>query len=288
MADGTNPPGRMTAVSLVLGGVVSVQVGAAVATRIFDDVGPTGAVMLRLAFAALVLVAIWRPALDGLRDARARDVIGFGLALAGMNTSFYLALDRIPLGIGVTLEFVGPLGVAFATSRRRSDFVWAGLAAAGILLLAPTPGGDLDLLGVALALLAGAFWAAYIVLSARVGRGFDGGEGLALAMAIAAVLLLPVGIVDGGDGLLDAGVIATGFAIAMLSSAIPYSLELEALRRLPQGVFGVLMSLEPAVAGTVGFVVIDQGLEAREVIAIGLVVAASAGALRSAPPSAEA
>ena len=258
------------------------------ATRLFDDVGPTGTVMLRLLFAALVLLAIWRPALDGLRDARARDVVLLGLALAGMNTSFYLALDRIPLGIGVTLEFVGPLGVAFAASRRRSDLVWAALAAAGILLLAPTPGGDLDTLGVVLALLAGAFWAAYIVLTARIGRSFEGGAGLALAMSIAAVLLLPAGIAGGGENLLDLSVLAVGFAVAMLSSAIPYSLELEALRRLPQGVFGVLMSLEPAVAATVGYFVIDQGLEPREVVAIGLVVAASAGALRSAPPSAEA
>jgi len=285
---GLSSRGRTTSISLVLGGVVSVQVGAAIATRLFDDVGPTGTVMLRLAFAALVLLAIWRPTVAGLRGARARDVALFGVALAGMNTSFYLALDRIPLGIAVTLEFVGPLGVAFAASRRRHDLVWAALAAAGILLLAPTPGGDLDALGAALALLAGAFWATYIVLSARIGRSFEGGEGLAVAMAIAAALMLPVGIVEGGEELLDAGLLATGFAVAMLSSAIPYSLELEALRRLPQGVFGVLMSLEPAVAATVGFIVIDQGLEAREIVAIGLVVAASAGALRSAPPSAEA
>ena len=272
----------------MLAAIVSVQVGAGVATKLFDEVGPTGTVMLRLAFAALVLGVVWRPALRGLRGPRARDVLLFAIALAGMNTSFYLALDRIPLGIGVTLEFVGPLGVAFAASRRRSDLLWAGLAAAGIVLLAPMLGGDLDTPGVVLALLAGAFWAAYIVLSARIGRSFDGGEGLALAMIIAALLLLPAGIADGGAELLDAGILAAAFAVAMLSSAIPYSLELEALRRLPQGVFGVLMSMGPAVAAGVGFLLLDQGLAAREVVAIGLVVAASAGALRSAPPSAEA
>jgi inner membrane transporter RhtA len=280
--------GRAPATALVLGAVVSVQVGAAAATTLFDEIGPIGTVMLRLGFAALVLLAIWRPAVRGLRGARARDVLLFGVALAGMNTSFYLALDRIPLGIGVTLEFVGPLGVAFAASRRRLDLFWAALAAGGILLLSPAPGGDLDLLGCALALLAGAFWAAYIVLSARIGRSFSGGEGLALAMAIATALLLGPGIAAGGADLLDAELLAVGAAVALLSSAIPYSLELEALRRLPAGTFGVLMSLEPAVAATVGWVALDQGLATREALAIALVVIASAGALRSAPPAAEA
>lgn len=273
---------------LVLGAVVSVQSGAAIATTLFDEVGPVGTVMLRLVFAAMVLAAIWRPALATLRQQRARDVLLFGVALAAMNTSFYLALDRIPLGIAVTLEFVGPLGVAVAASRRRLDLLWAGLAAAGILLLSPTPGGDLDLLGVGLALLAGAFWAAYIVLAGRVGRSFAGGQGLALAMILAALLLLPVGVAEAGDELLAPGLLAIGFAVAMLSSAIPYSLELEALRRLPQGTFGVLMSLEPAVAAAVGFIGLDQGLAANEVLAIGLVVTASAGALRTAPPPVEA
>jgi inner membrane transporter RhtA len=272
----------------VLGGVVSVQIGAAVATTLFDDVGPVGTVMLRLGFAAVVLVAIWRPALAGVRGSRLRDVLLFGVSLAAMNTSFYLALDRIPLGIAVTLEFVGPLGVAFAASRRRLDLLWAGLAAAGILLLSPTPGGDLDLMGVALALVAGGFWAAYIVFTARVGRDFPGGQGLALAMVFVALLALVPGLADGGEALWDAELLAAGFAVAILSSAIPYSLELEALRRLPRGTFGVLMSLEPAVAATVGFVGLDQDLAANEVVAIALVVVASAGALRTAPPAAEA
>jgi inner membrane transporter RhtA len=279
---------RTTSIALVLGGIVSVQVGAAVAKGLFDELGAVGTVFGRLLFAALVLLVIWRPALSALRGASARDVFAFGVALAAMNTSFYLALDRIPLGIAVTLEFVGPLGVAFAHSRRRLDFVWAGLAAAGILLLAPTPGGDLDAVGVVLALVAGVFWGYYIVLSARIGQQFEGGQGLALAMAVGAVLLIPAGVADAGAELVDPGVMAAVFAVAMLSSAIPYSLELEALRHLPQGVFGVLMSIEPAVAATVGFIVLDEALAAREVIAIGLVVAASAGALRAAPPGAEA
>ena len=279
---------RAIPVTLVLGAVVSVQSGAAFATGLFDDVGPVATVMMRLAFAALVLAAIWRPTLAGLRGERLRDVVLFGIALAAMNTSFYLALDRIPLGIAVTLEFVGPLGVAFAASRSRLDLLWAGLAATGILLLAPTPGGDLDLLGVGLALFAGGCWAAYIVLSARVGSSFAGGQGLALAMIVAALMLLIPGLAAGGGALADAEVLAIGFVVAMLSSAIPYSLELEALRRLPRGTFGVLMSLEPAVAAVVGFVGLNQDLAANEVAAIALVVVASAGALRSAPPPAEA
>lgn len=271
----------------MLGGIVSVQVGAALATELFDELGPVGTVMLRLAFAALVLVAVWRPALAALRGPHAGDVVLFGVALAAMNTSFYLALDRIPLGIAVTLEFVGPLGVAFAASRKRTDLLWAGLAAAGILLLSPDLGGGLDLLGAALALFAGGWWAVYIVLATRVGRTSVGGQGLALAMLVATALLLPAGIAAGGSELLDPRLLAGGFAVAILSSAIPYSLELEALRRLPQGTFGVLMSLEPAVAATVGFLALGQDLATTEVLAIVLVVVASAGALRSAPPPAE-
>lgn len=276
-----------TAVALVLGATVSVQSGAAVAIELFDDLGPVGTVMLRLVFAALVLAAIWRPALAGLRGANARDVVLFGIALAAMNTSFYLSLDRIPLGLAVTLEFVGPLGVAFALSRSRADLVWAALAGAGILLLAPDLGDGLDAVGAALALLAGVFWAAYILLAARVGRAFTGGDGLALAMMVSAVLILPAGIVAGGEDLLDVGVLALGAVVAMLSSAIPYSLELEALRRLPRSTFGVLMSLEPAIAALIGFIALNQDLAATEVLAIALVVTASAGALRAAPPPVE-
>ena len=278
---------RATAVALVMGATVSVQSGAAVATELFDELGPVGTVMLRLVFAAIVLALIWRPALAALRGAHARDVVLFGVALAAMNTSFYLSLDRIPLGIAVTLEFVGPLGVAFALSRSRADLVWAALAAGGILLLAPALGDGLDALGAALALLAGAFWAAYILLAARVGRAFEGGDGLALAMMVSAVLILPAGIVAGGAELVDAGVLALGLVVAVLSSAIPYSLELEALRRLPRSTFGVLMSLEPAIAALIGFVALGQDLATTEALAIGLVVTASAGALRAAPPPVE-
>lgn len=279
---------RTLSISLVLGAVLSVQLGAAVATTLFDELGPAGTVLLRIAFSAVVLIAIWRPGASALRGVGRRQVALFGLTLAGMNLSFYEALDRIPLGIAVTLEFVGPLGVAFASSRRRGDLAWATLAAGGIVLLSPLPGGSLDALGVGLALLAGVFWGAYILLATRVGALLEGGSGLALAMCVGAVVLLPFGVAGGGGALGEPALLAGGFAVAMLSSAIPYSLELEALRRLPQGVFGVLMSLEPAVAAGVGFALLEQGLVAREAVAIALVVAASAGALRSAPPSVEA
>jgi inner membrane transporter RhtA len=278
---------RTTAITLVVGAIVSVQTGSAIATQLFDDVGPVGAVALRLFLSAIILAAMWRPAMRLLRGTNRRDLILFGLALAGMNTAFYGALDRIPLGIAVTLEFVGPLGVAIAGSRRRLDLVWAGLAALGIALLSPGIGGDLDLLGTALALLAGAFWAAYIYLAARVGAAFVGGEGLALAMIIAGGLVLPFGIAAGGSDMLDPEALGLGLAVAVLSSVIPYSLELEALRRLPTSVFGVLMSLEPAVAAAIGFIALDQGLGLNEGLAIACVVAASAGALRGAAPPVE-
>jgi inner membrane transporter RhtA len=268
--------------SLVMGAVASVQLGAAVATTLFDELGPAGTVLLRTGFAAVALLLLWRPHVRGKTPVQLRDAVLYGLALAGMNLSFYGALDRIPLGIAVTLEFTGPFAVAVAGSRRASDLVWVALAAAGIVLLSPGVHGSLDVTGALLALLAGAFWATYIVLAARVGRAFSGGQGLTLAMVVATLVLLPSGIVAGGSDLGDPGLLASGLAVALLSSAIPYSLELEALRRLPKGTFGVLMSMEPAVAALVGLVALGQDLSAEEVVAIGLVVAASAGALSAA------
>ena len=268
--------------ALVLVAVASVQIGGALAKTLFDEVGPGGAALLRVALAAVILGLLWRPRTRG----RTRDewllAAAFGIALGGMNLSFYSALDRIPLGVAVTFEFAGPLAVAVAGSRRALDVLWVALAAAGILLLAE-PGGDgVDSTGVAFALLAGAFWAAYIVRATRVGRLFPAGSGLALAVAIATVPLVPIGIADGGGALADPAVLAVGVSVALLSSAIPYSLELEALRRLPVSAFGVLMSLEPAMAALAGFVVLAEVLDARELIAIALVVAASVGATRTA------
>jgi inner membrane transporter RhtA len=277
---------RIPPTLLVLLAVSSVQFGGAFAKTLFDEAGPGGTVFLRVVFAALILGALWRPGLAGRSSAEWRLVATYGFVLVAMNLSFYESLDRIPLGVAVTIEFVGPLGVAIASSRRLLDLLWASLAAAGILLLSDFGSADLDGLGVALALLAGCFWAAYILLAVQVGRRIPGNEGLALGMAIGAVMVAPVGLADAGSGLLSAEVIAVGFAVAILSSAIPYTLELEALRRLPQGVFGVLMSLEPAAAATAGFIVLGEDLVGREIVAIGLVVTASAGAARNAtvPP----
>jgi inner membrane transporter RhtA len=269
---------------LTLGSIVSVQAGSAAATTLFDEVGSSGAVLLRAFFGALVLVALTRG--TPLRHWPHRDVVLLGVSVAAVNLLFYAALTRLPLGITVTLEFVGPLGVAVFGSRRARDLVWVLLAATGIVLLSDGGGESIDPLGVALALAAGFFWAAYIVQSARVGRLGPGAGGATMAAVISAVLVAPLGIAQAGSEILDPAVLAVGAAVGVLSTAIPYAAEIEALRRLPQAVFGVMMSLEPAVAAAIGFFALSQGLDAVEVIAIALVVVASAGALRSAaaPP----
>jgi inner membrane transporter RhtA len=279
MSDASRPPSvfdRVPAPGLVLVGIASVQVGAAFATKLFVHLGPAGTVLVRVAFAAIVLCAIWRPRPRAHGRAELRLAALFGLSLAFMNLTFYEAIDRIHLGIAVTLEFVGPLGVALAGSRSRLDVLWALLAAAGVGLLGGL--GKANAAGVLLALTAGGFWAAYILLNARVGRAFSGGGGLAIAMAIATVPLIPFGVADAGARLLHPSFLAIGFGVAMLSSVVPYSLELEALRRIRPQPFGVLMSLEPAMAALAGLVVIGQSLSALDVVGIGLVVAASAGA----------
>ena len=202
----------------------------------------------------------------------------FGITLGLMNWAIYSAMDRIPLGVAVTIEIAGPLGVAVVASRRPLDLLWVVLAAAGIVLLADPGGGSLDMVGVAFALLAAAMWAAYILLSVRTGRLFPGGSGLAIAMTVGALTILPMGVGQAGGALLEPELLAAGAVVALASSVIPYSLELEALRRLPARVFGVLMSLEPAVAALAGLVVLGQALGAREWFAIALVVVAAAGA----------
>jgi inner membrane transporter RhtA len=269
-------------VGMVLGAVAAVQFGAGLAVTLFADLGPVGTVLLRVGFAAIVLVVAWRPSVRGRTRREWELAAAFGLSLAVMNGLYYLAIDRIPQGVAVTFEFVGPLGVALAASRRGLDVVWAAMAAAGVALLGGGLGPSLDALGVLFALGAGAAWAAYILLNARVGQVFAGGGGLALAMVFATAVLIVPGAIDAGDALLDPGLLALGFAVALLSSVIPYSLELEALRRMPARVFGVLMSLEPGVAALAGFLVLGQGVKPVEAFAIALVVAASAGAARTA------
>ncbi len=285
--------------ALVLTGVVSVQVGAGLAARLFTQVPPAAVTGLRL-WAAAVLMAVagargLRAGVSGpVRRRSWRDlavVAGFGLTLAVMNFSIYQAFARIPLGIAVTIEFLGPLAVAIAASRRLLDLLWVALAGAGVALLtrtgtasggghpSPVPAGHgTALAGLAFALLAGLAWAAYIILSRATGRRFPGSSGLTIAMVVAAVVITPAGVVAGRGALLHPAILATGFGIGLLSSIVPYTLELEALRRVPPRVFGIWMSLEPAVAALVGLIMLGQALAVREWVAIVCVMIACAGA----------
>jgi inner membrane transporter RhtA len=278
------PPG----VPLVLVAITSLQFGAALAGTIFDETGPAGTALLRALFAALILVAIWRPRPSAHSASELRLVALFGLVLGAMNLCIYESFSRIPLGIAVTIEFAGPLGIAVALSRRRLDLACAALAALGIVLLADPGSGAVDLLGVVFALVAAACWAIYILVAQAAGRVFTGGRGVALAMSIALLVPLAPGIAEAGSELLEPQWLAIGCAVALMSSVLPYSLETEALRRLPANVFGVLMSLEPGVAALAGFAVLGQDLRARDVVAIGLVVAASIGVTRAGPTAPEA
>ena len=262
---------------IVLLAIISVQVGAALAKGLFQAIGSSGTVFLRVGFGALIFMLVSRPRIRGYSRADYMLLVLFGLAIAGMNAAFYAAISRIPLGIAVTLEFVGPLGVSVFASRKRRDFLWAGLAAAGVVLLAPFGNTTIDPLGVGLALLAGSCWAAYILLNVRIGRTFAGGGGLALSMSVAALVLLPLGVWNGGTALLNPKILLLGVGVAILSTVIPFTLELEALRRLPARVFGVLMSLEPAVASLVGFIVLKEVTGLRALIALALIVIASGG-----------
>ena len=271
---------------MVLGAILSIQIGAAVAVGLFDQIGASGVVFMRAIVSAILLALIWRPGMRTVREAP-RLLLVFGVVLAGMNLCFYESIERIPLGTAVTLEFIGPLTAALITSRRRLDWVWAGLAAVGIVLLTGGfSGQELDPVGVLLALAAGFFWGSYVLLGKRMGGVFEGGRGLAVAMALSAVLTAPFGISEGGSDLLLPSVLVAGLAVGVMSSALPFTLELEAMKRLPSNVFGVMMSLEPAVAATVGLLLLDQRIGPSKALAILLVVAASAGALWSArPPS---
>lgn len=270
-------------IALVGGAVVSIQLGAAFATTIFDELSPTGTTFLRLALAAPLLWLIWRPAIGGMRSEAVATAAVYGLILAAMNVCFYLSIDRIPLGIAVAFEFTGPLAVAIFASRRALDLVWVTLAGIGIFLLSPGVSGSVDGAGAALALAAGFFWGLYILISVRVGSALEGGTGVAIGLTVGAIALAPAGIIEAGSALLEPHLLAAAAGVAVLSSAIPYSLELEALRRLSAGAFGVLMSLEPAVGAVIGLIALGQGLALTEAVAIGLIVTASAGALGSGP-----
>ena len=252
------------------------------AKHLFSTVGSFGTVALRLFFAAAVLMLLWRPSLR-INRRTWTVVLSYGVILGLMNLCFYLGLARIPLGIAVTIEFLGPLAVALAGSRRWLDAFWAVLAAGGVVLLMEG-GGDLDPVGVLFALAAGACWGLYILVGAALGRHTTAGNGLALGMAVAALVAVPFGVADSGTALIQPWVLVAGFGVALLSSVIPYTLDLEALRRMPPRVFGILMSLEPAMAALIGLIVLQEVLRASQWVAVLCVVAASAGATRGARP----
>ena len=277
----TTRAGATPAILLVVAGLACQEVGASLAVLLFPAVGPLGMVMLRLVFSAVILLLIARPALRGYSRAAWRGVIWFGAVLATMNALFYLALERLPLGVTVTIEVLGPLVLSIVASRRASAWLWALLALVGVLALGGGGWDRLDPLGVVFALGAAASWAFYILASARVGRQFPRLDGLALAMAVGAVLAQPFGIADAGSALLRIELVALGAAVAVLSSTIPYALELVALRRLPAAVFAILMSLAPATAALAGFIFLGQHLAWLEMLGIALVIAASIGAVQS-------
>ncbi|SEQ75948.1 inner membrane transporter RhtA [Lentzea xinjiangensis] len=264
---------------LVLGSVVSLQFGAAFASRLFAQIGAPGATALRLSIAALVLAVLVRPRFR-------QEALVLGMTMAGMNGTFYLALERIPLGVAVTIEFLGPLGLAAALSRRPRDFVWVGLALAGVVVLGVREhtGAALDLIGVALALVAAAFWAGYVLAGRRLATAGLGTGGLAAASLVAAALTLPYGLSTAGATLVEPRVLLFGTLVALLASVIPYTLEIRALKSLRPTTFGVVLALEPAAAALAGAVLLGQRLGVVSLAAIALVITAGAGAaLRPAP-----
>lgn len=274
--------------AMVVGAIISVQVGAAIAATMFDEVGAAGMVFLRLGFASIILCALGRPKLRGRSRRDWQLTAVFGVLMAVMNLTFYAAVDRLPLGLAVTLELLGPLGLAVAMSRRAREFAWTALAIVGVVLLGE--GGDhIDALGVVFVLIAAIGWAGYILLSAETGRRSDGIDGLALAITAGAVVAAPVGIVDGGAALLRPGILLAAVGVALMSSVINFVLELAALRQVSPRAFGVLMSLSPVVAVIAGFVVLGQRLTLLQIVAVACVIVASAATVwgtRSATVSA--
>jgi len=274
--------GTVGAAGLVLIGLICQDIGAASAVTLFPQVGALGMVTLRLAFSAIILFAVFRPRLRGRSRADWFTVVAFGLSLALMNGLFYEAIARVPLGTTVTLEVLGPLILSVIVSRKASAWLWAVLAFAGVAILGWNGWEQLDPVGVAFAAGAAVMWVCYILLSARTGRHFERLDGLAIAMSIGAVLAIPFGVVSAGPALFHVPVLLIGVAVAVLSSAIPYGLELLALRRLPAATFSILMSLSPALAATAGFLILRQALTLWDAVAIVLVIIASMGAVRAA------
>lgn len=257
--------------------IISVQCGAAIAKGLFPEIGAAATASLRIGLSAAILLIAFRPNLFELNPKQWKYVILYGASLGMMNMVFYLAIARIPVGLGVTLEFIGPLILAIFGSRRVIDFIWVALSILGIVLIAPWTSDGLDILGVLLALLAGVFWAAYIILGGRISKIMKGGEAVSVGMLVATIIILPFGILSGGLSHLTPKLLGLGAALALLSSAIPFTLEIGALKQLPARTFSILMSLEPAMASLAAFVFLQEYLSVTECIAVGCVVVASAG-----------
>ncbi|PZO14066.1 MAG: EamA family transporter [Leptolyngbya foveolarum] len=274
---------RPSPIGLLLCSILFVQFGSALAKSLFGELGPWGVVSLRVSFSALFFFVVWRLKWNAKIRENIGSIIAFGLILAAMNSAFYAAIDRIPLGIAITLEFTGPLGLAVLKSQRWLDLFWAMLAIAGISLLAPINGFTIDLLGMGLALLAGVFWAIYILLAAKVGARLSGIEGLAWALVVSTIILLPIGIATTGSALLNPKLLALGAGVALLSTAIPYSFEMTALRSLPIKVFSIMLSLEPMAGVIAGLLILQEKLSVRAIAACLLVSIAAAGAARFNP-----
>ncbi|RZM24115.1 MAG: DMT family transporter [Pedobacter sp.] len=276
-------PGKITKsflapVPSVLLAIISVQGGAAIAKGLFPVIGPASTASLRIGISALILFAVNRPNMRTLTAKQWKAVVPYGLMLGAMNFVFYLAAERIPLGLAVALEFVGPLLVAVFGSKRPMDYLWVILAASGIALIAPWTASGLDPLGVVLALLAGAFWAGYIVMGSAVSKVMPGGVAVTVGMLVASVIIVPFGVASGGFGNLTWTLLLSGIALALLSSAIPFTLEMNALHKIPKKTFSILMSMEPAAAAICGFIFIHEVLSFTEWMAVMLIVFASLGA----------
>lgn len=266
----------------VLLAIISVQFGAAIAKSLFPAIGAAGTASIRIGISALILLLVYRPNLKKITPKQWEIVIPYGLTLGAMNLIFYLAIERIPIGLAVTLEFIGPLLVAIFGSRRLIDYCWVLLAAAGIVLIAPWTNDRVDPLGVLFALLAGALWAAYIVLGGKVSKIMNGGQAVAIGMLFAAILILPFGFYENGLANLTPKFLGLGIALALLSSAIPFTLEMKALGQLPSRTFSILMSLEPAVASICAFVFLQENLSFYEIMAVVCVIIASVGSTLTA------
>jgi inner membrane transporter RhtA len=270
----------MVAILCVLVAIISIQSGASLAKQLFPIVGPAGTTTYRLVFSALILILIWRPWRHPITKAQLKLMSIYGLALGGMNLLFYLSIERIPLGIAVAIEFTGPLGLALILSRKLQDLVWVALAIAGILLVLPTASSSsqaLDPMGIALALLAGICWALYIYFGQRAGTTLHAGRAAAIGMSVAALAIAPIGLVTSGSKLFDLSLIPIALGVGIFSSALPYSLEMSALKKLPAHTFSILMSLEPAAAALAGFLFLHEALTTKQLIAVGLVIIASTG-----------